>query len=186
MAVRLKIRVRLEFDAVLRKFFTLVVDRDNSFYISMARPAGQPWRQPRRRDVVKEDGVAGIDLDLLNFIEPDFDTQKVSLQRRGFIHSTDKMGKRFKSGIKGPSSEEMTFPTKSPSWRPATPIRFRLRTTTVLSRWHAMLARSSLFSRLSKPPHRRRSGCTHSPSRNSHSVSDCRSDQWCQLIPCAK
>jgi hypothetical protein len=107
MSHELKLRAFLEYEGIPRKFFTLLVGRDNSFYVHLARPIGQPWRYPGT-SAARENGM--IELDFINFVEPSFDLRKISFHPTGYIHSTDAKGKRFRDGLRGPAFSDMTLP----------------------------------------------------------------------------
>lgn len=118
MSRELKVRVFFEHANVHRKFFTVFAGKDNSFYVHLSRPAGQPWRYPGL-SAPNSDGMAR--LDFKNFVEPAFDLSKVSLHPSGFIHSTDPYGKRYTDGLRGRPFSEMTLPTEICAMYPCHP-----------------------------------------------------------------
>ncbi len=108
MARRLPLRIVLNYRGVSRKFVTVIVGKDNSLYIHQNRPLGQPWRMPRVE--AASDASARMILDFKNFEEPTFELAKLTIHQSGFIHTTDRRGKRYKEGTRGPSFAEMQLP----------------------------------------------------------------------------
>jgi hypothetical protein len=107
MAKPLPVRVVLESKGAKRKFFKLFADRDNSIYIRPDRPPGQPWRIPGGPE---QDAQGRIHLDFQNFKSPSFDLNKISYHKSGYIHLTDRSGKRYRDGTRGPAFSEMELP----------------------------------------------------------------------------
>lgn len=108
MPKRLPLRVVLQFRESNRKFFALLAAKDNSFYIHPYRPEGQPWRIPGGG--AKPDAAGKQTLDLINFVEPTLQMHKLTLHQSGFIHVTDRHGKRHREGTRGPSFRKMPLP----------------------------------------------------------------------------
>ena len=108
MAKRLPLRVALCSGGVDRKFFGLFAANDNSFYIHPYRPAGQRWRIPGGD--AQRDAMGKVPLDLVNFVEPALEMNKLTLHQSGFIHVTDGHGRRHRDGTRGPAFSEMPLP----------------------------------------------------------------------------
>lgn len=108
MGRRLPLRIVLQFRGTTRKFCSLFVGRDNSFYVHPYRPPGQPWRVPGGDAEKSQAGRA--QLDLKDFTSPQFNLHKLSYHQRGFIHLTNTMGQRYRDGICGPAFEDLSLP----------------------------------------------------------------------------
>jgi hypothetical protein len=108
MGTRLPLRVVLVYKGVKRKFFSLFTGRDNSFYIHLYRPHGQPWRIPGA-DFNKK-GEHGALLDFEKFSEPGFGLHKITFHKSGYIHLTDKQARRYRNGVRGPAFEDVSLP----------------------------------------------------------------------------
>ena len=108
MPKRLPLRVVLQFRETNRKFFSIMAAKDNSFYIHPYRPSGQPWRIPGRE--AESDASKTQTLDLINFFEPSLQMNKLTLPQSGFIHVSDRYGKRHREGTRGPRFREMPLP----------------------------------------------------------------------------
>lgn len=92
----------------LRKFASVYVGRDNSFYVRLNRPSGQPWRVPHSAQSPTVAGNLALDFD--QYLQPSFDLNKISLHPSGFMSMTDTSGKRFRDGIRAPRFSEMVLP----------------------------------------------------------------------------
>jgi len=110
MGRQLPLRVVLVYKGVKTKFFSLFPGKDNSFYIHLYRPPGQPWRIPGGDPSKAGDGRSIIPLDFANFSEPHFDLHKVTFHRSGYIHLTDKERRRYRDGVRGPAFGDIALP----------------------------------------------------------------------------
>jgi hypothetical protein len=84
---------------MLLSFF--VDKKDNSFYFHLYEEDNEVFKS---YSVTSENGITKIEFDKIK--EHDFQRNKISLHQSGYIHSTDKNGRRLKDNIIGfPFSE---------------------------------------------------------------------------------
>jgi hypothetical protein len=90
-------RIIFEINQEYYKFASFFVDRnDNSFYFHLYEEADENFKS---YNVISENGTTKIEFDNIN--EHDFKRNKLSIHQSGYIHSTDKNGKRLKDNIVG-------------------------------------------------------------------------------------
>lgn len=90
-------RIIFNIDETLYKFASFFVDkRDNSFYFHLYEEDNENFKS---YNVTSDKGMTKLEFD--NFDEHDFQRNKLSLHESGYIHSTDKNGKRLKDNVTG-------------------------------------------------------------------------------------
>ncbi|GMU65831.1 MAG: hypothetical protein AMXMBFR36_21050 [Acidobacteriota bacterium] len=97
----------LGFRGELRKFITVFIGRDNSFYFHPYRPPGAPWFEPPS---AAEPEGEGIRIQFPHFAASKFNLHKVSFHPSGVIHLTDTEGQKRKKGTQGPSFDTLELP----------------------------------------------------------------------------
>lgn len=115
------LRIVLGYQGIVRKFLTLFIGRDNSFYFHPYRSPGEPWWQPPTAPSNREDGC--LHLHFPSFTPSGFNLHKVSFHPSGYIHLTDKAGHRRRDGVRGPAFSELTLPYDFAVFVPCDPAR---------------------------------------------------------------
>ena len=109
-------RVQLKMEDRILSFLTIFPGRDNSLYFHPARPTGAPWITPRVEDV---DGNRH-----LHFSNPcirEFELNKISFHPSGYIHLTDRNGRRFRDGVRRTEFARADLPHSLASFVPCDP-----------------------------------------------------------------
>jgi|GEM_PF-5550394 len=100
---RQPIRIIFKHQDVLYKFLTIFVSEDNSFHFHLYEESNKEFEY---YNLTKEkDGKSKIDIN--KPVNSNFLRHKFTFHKSGYIHSTDKNGKRFKDGIKGLAFNEI-------------------------------------------------------------------------------
>lgn len=86
------------------KFFSLFEGKDGSIYIHPNRK-DRPWITPKLEKLNN-----GMKINIENSITRDFDVQKITFHRSGYIHVSNKERERLRDGIRGPSFEKIEPP----------------------------------------------------------------------------
>jgi len=114
------LRVILELQGKEHKFISLYAGKDNSFYFHPYRPEGEPWFEPAPNS---GHTPAGLRIHFPSFSPSSFNLHKLSFHPSGFVHSTDRDRQRRKSGVRGPSFEDMVLPYDCAVFVPCDPSR---------------------------------------------------------------
>ena len=120
MPQNVPLRIVLGYQGIVRKFLSLFIGRDNSFYFHPYRPPGELWWQPPPHS---ERVGEHLRLHFPLFTPSAFNLHKVSFHPSGYIHLTDKSGNRRRDGVRGPAFSELTLPYDFAVFVPCDPKR---------------------------------------------------------------
>jgi hypothetical protein len=114
------VRIVLQANGATTKFLNLFVGKDESLYIHMYRPTGQPWMAPPA-SLVNIPGGKLQPIEFGRFTPSDFQHNKVTFHPSGYIHLTDTAGKRLRDGVRGPRFSDIALPYDFATFAPCEP-----------------------------------------------------------------
>lgn len=114
------VRLALRFRGDLRKFAWIVVGPDNSFYIRLQRPVGEPWTIPAQ---IRTGEPGRFQIDFENPITPAFDQLKTSYHFSGVVHATGRLNEKRTIVSSGVPFDKRALPSQLCALVPCRPDR---------------------------------------------------------------